>query len=63
MKSVNELQSISLKRGLADLSSDLVAAINTAGKENKSQVAKLKDKIKMLESDLNLLRIEMDRFQ
>jgi hypothetical protein len=46
-----------------DLSNDLVSVINLAGKENKGQIAKLTDRTKQLERDLDMLKTEMDRNQ
>lgn len=48
----SENQQAFIKRGLADLSSDLITAINAAGKESKGQMIKLSDRIKVLERDL-----------
>jgi hypothetical protein len=50
-------------RGIMDLSNDLVSVINLAGKENKGQIAKLTDRTKQLERDLDMLKTEMDRNQ
>lgn len=49
------------KRGLADLSNDLVNVISMAGKENKGQISKLTERNKQLERDIELIRSELDR--
>lgn len=49
------------KRGLADLSNDLVNVISMAGKENKGQISKLTDRNKQLERDIEIIRSELDR--
>jgi hypothetical protein len=49
------------KRGLADLSNDLVSVINMAGKENKGQISRLTDRTKQLERDLEMVKTELDR--
>jgi hypothetical protein len=46
-------------RGVADLSNDLVSVIGLAGKENKAQIAKLTERNKQLERDLDMLKGEL----
>ena len=50
-----------MKRETSDLSSDLVKVINNAGKEAKVQMARLADRNKVLESDLELMASEAER--
>lgn len=39
---------LSMKRGLLDLSSDLVSAIGVAGRESKSQLSKASERMRVL---------------
>jgi gas vesicle protein len=46
-------------RGVGDMGGDLASAISQAGKENKGQIAKLGDRIKQLERDVEMLKGEL----
>lgn len=51
------------KKGIIDLSNDLVTAIMHAGKENKSTVVRFSERVKSLEREIDGMKSQMDKVQ